>query len=98
VAGHEPSAVPSGTAGILSGVELPLFWSLVLVLAGLWNLLIWPRFFRRIAKDPRSRDTAGRPTRFLRVHTVLIGVSVLFAVLVGTVGVISLALAGDSAT
>jgi hypothetical protein len=86
------------SAGILGGVELSLFPSLVLVLAGLWNLLIWPRFFQRIAKDPRSRDAAGRPTRFLRVHAVLIGVSVLFALAVGAIGVVFLALAVDSAT
>ncbi|GAA2721643.1 SCO4848 family membrane protein [Cellulomonas aerilata] len=79
-------------------MELPLSWSLVLVLAGLWNLLIWPRFLGRILKDPRSRDAGGRPTRFLRVHAVLIGVSMLLALAVGTLGVIGLALAVDTAT
>ena len=79
-------------------MTLPVGWSILLIVAALWNLLIWPRFFQRIAKDPRSRDAGGRPTRFLRVHAVLIGVSVLLAIAVGAIGVIGLALAVDSAT
>jgi hypothetical protein len=72
-------------------VELPVAWSVVLVLTGLWNLLIWPRFWQRIAKDPRSRDTGGRPTRFLQVHAVLIGVSIALGVAVGVLGALTLA-------
>ena len=71
-------------------MELPLPWSVVLVLTGLWNLLIWPRFWQRIAKDPRSRDDAGRPTSFLRVHAVLIGVSITLGIAVGLLGVLTL--------
>jgi hypothetical protein len=76
---------------ILGRVELPVAWSVVLVVTGLWNLLIWPRFWQRIAKDPRSRDTAGRPTRFLTVHAVLIGVSIVLGVAVGVLGVLTVA-------
>ena len=72
-------------------MELPLAWSVVLVVTALWNLLIWPRFLRRIARDPRSRDAAGRATRFLTVHAVLIGVSVHLALAVGALGVLTLA-------
>jgi len=71
-------------------VELPLVWSLVLVLTALWNLLIWPRFWQRIAKDPRSRDASGRASRFLTVHSVLIGVSLVLALAVGVLGVLTL--------
>lgn len=71
-------------------MELPLALSLVLVVSALWNLLIWPRFLQRIRNDPRARDASGRPTAFLRVHVVLIGVSLLLAVLVGVVGVLTL--------
>ena len=79
-------------------MELPLGWSLVLVVTALWNLLIWPRFWQRIAQDPRSRDAAGRATRFRTVHAVLIGVSMLLALAVGVLGVITLARAVGSAT
>ena len=71
-------------------MELPVVVSLVLVVAALWNLLIWPRFWQRIAKDPRSRDAAGRPTRFRTVHAVLIGVSLALALAVGALGVLTL--------
>ncbi|BDZ43148.1 hypothetical protein GCM10025865_24470 [Paraoerskovia sediminicola] len=71
-------------------MELPLGWSLLLIVTGLWNVLIWPRFWQRIAKDPRSRDDAGRRTKFLTVHAVLIGVSLALGVAVGALGVITL--------
>ncbi|OLT53966.1 SCO4848 family membrane protein [Cellulosimicrobium sp. CUA-896] len=71
-------------------MELPLAWSVVLIVTALWNVLIWPRFWQRIAKDPRSRDAAGRATRFLVVHAVLIGVSLVLGVAVGVLGVLTL--------
>ena len=71
-------------------MELPVAWSVVLLVAAGWNLLIWPRFFQRIAKDPRSRDADGRATRFLTVHVVLIAVSLALALAVGVLGVLTL--------
>ena len=71
-------------------MTLPVVWSVVLVVTALWNLLIWPRFWQRVAKDPRARDDAGRPTRFFTVHAVLIGVSLVLAVAVGVLGVVTL--------
>ncbi|WP_298458555.1 SCO4848 family membrane protein [uncultured Cellulomonas sp.] len=71
-------------------MELPLAWSLVLVLTAGWNLLIWPRFWQRIARDPRSRDAAGRATTFRTVHAVLIAVSLALALAVGVLGVLTL--------
>ncbi|GAA1737997.1 hypothetical protein GCM10009809_36370 [Isoptericola hypogeus] len=71
-------------------MELPVFWSVVLIVAAVWNLVVWPQFWRRVTKDPRARDDAGRPTRFYTVHAVLVGVSVALAVLVGVVGVLAL--------
>lgn len=71
-------------------VELPLVWSLVLIVTALWNLLIWPRFLQRITRDSRARDSAGRATTFLRVHVVLIAVSLALALAVGVLGVLTL--------
>ena len=71
-------------------MQLPVVWSLVLLVAAAWNLVVWPRFWRRVTTDPRARDAAGRPTRFYTVHAVLVGVSVLLAALVGVVGVLGL--------
>jgi len=72
------------------GVELPVVWSVVLLVTAAWNLLIWPRFLQRIAKDPRARDADGRATRFLTVHVVLIAVSLVLALAVGVLGVLTL--------
>jgi hypothetical protein len=71
-------------------MELPVAWSVVLVVAGLWSLLVWPRFGARIVKDPRARDAGGRPTRFLTVHLVLISVSMLLGAAVALLGVLTL--------
>ena len=46
----------------------------------LFNILVWPTFYRRIAKDVRARDAAGKPTRFLIVHAVLIGIALALGV------------------
>ena len=53
---------------------------IVLLLANaVFNVVVWPTFLRRVAKDPRARDAAGKPTKFLIVHAVLIGVALLLA-------------------
>lgn len=44
-----------------------------------FNVLVWPTFYRRVAKDPRARDENGRATRFLTVHIVLIAVALVLA-------------------
>lgn len=52
-----------------------------LLLAGAaFNILTWPTFLRRVARDPRARDAAGRPTRFLTVHVVLFAIAMVLAV------------------
>jgi len=71
-------------------VNLPVAWSVVLILTGLWNLLVWPRFWQRIAADPRSRDADGRATRFRTVHAVLVVVSLALGTAVGVLGVLTL--------
>ncbi|GAA1959197.1 SCO4848 family membrane protein [Microbacterium deminutum] len=43
----------------------------------LFNFLVWPTFYRRVANDPRARDADGNPTRFLTVHRALIGVALV---------------------
>jgi MFS superfamily sulfate permease-like transporter len=71
-------------------VDIPVAWSVVLIVTAAWNLLIWPRFWQRIAADPRSRDADGRATKFLTVHSVLITVSLALALAVGVLGVLTL--------
>lgn len=56
----------------------PLLATLLLVNAA-FNAIVWPTFYRRVAHDPRAKDAAGKPTRFLVVHTVLIAVALTIA-------------------
>lgn len=71
-------------------MDLPVAWSLVLLVTAVWNLIVWPPFLRRVRRDARSRDDAGRATTFLRVHAVLIGVSLALAIAVGVLGILTI--------
>lgn len=71
-------------------MELPAGWSILLIVTALWNLIIWPQFFKRVARDERARDTDGKPTRFYTVHVVLVGVSLALGLAVGVVGILAL--------
>ena len=64
--------------------------AILLILNGVFNIVVWPTFFRRVLRDPRARDAAGKPTRFLVVHAVIIAVALLLAlasIVVGLIGV-----------
>lgn len=58
---------------------MPTTLAVLLIVNAVWNFVVWPQFFTRVNRDPRSRDEAGRPTRFLIVHAVLIGISLVLA-------------------
>ncbi len=45
-----------------------------------FNVVVWPRFYLRVAKDPRARNAEGTPTPFLIVHTVLIALALVLAI------------------
>ena len=59
---------------------MTVFAAIVLLLNALFNVIAWPRFYKRVEADPRARDAAGKPTRFLTVHAVLLGIALLLAV------------------
>ena len=59
--------------------------AVLLVLAGLWPLLVWPNFVRVIATDERAFD--GGPTAYLVVHVTLAAVSMAFGVVLVVLGV-----------
>jgi uncharacterized membrane protein len=71
-------------------VELPVFAALVLVIAGLWSLVVWPQFLRRVMKDPRARDAAGKATKFLTVHVVLVSISMVLGAATAIIGIMGL--------
>lgn len=59
--------------------------AVLLVLAGLWPLLIWPNFVRVVATDERAFD--GGPTAYLLVHVGLAVVSMSLGVALLVLGV-----------
>ncbi|MHA7300644.1 SCO4848 family membrane protein [Pseudarthrobacter sp. MDT1-22] len=71
-------------------MQLPLFAGLVLIIAGLWSLVVWPQFLRRVMKDPRARDAAGKATKFLTVHVVLVSISMVLGAATAVIGVMGL--------
>ncbi|GAB3274110.1 hypothetical protein GCM10027449_12080 [Sinomonas notoginsengisoli] len=68
-------------------MQLPVALSWLLIVAGVWNLVVWPQFFRRILKDPRAKDEQGRATRFFTVHLALVAISMTLGIAVAVVGV-----------
>lgn len=60
--------------------------SVLLLVNGLYNFVVWPRFLKRIVNDPRAKDASGRATTFLRVHVVLITIALV-------IGLVSIVLA-----
>jgi hypothetical protein len=53
--------------------------SVLLVLNGVFNIAVWPTFFRRVARDPRARDAAGKTTAFFRVHLAIVSIALVLA-------------------
>lgn len=68
-------------------MALPPALSVVLILSGLWTLIVWPPFLRRVLKDPRSRDESGAATRFLKVHFMLITTSMILGAATLVIGI-----------
>lgn len=71
-------------------MQLPVFAALVLIVAGVWSLVVWPQFLRRVMKDPRARDAAGKATKFLTVHVVLVGISMVLGLATAVIGILGL--------
>jgi hypothetical protein len=63
---------------------------LILIVAGVWSLVVWPQFLRRVMKDPRARDAAGKATKFLTVHLVLVSISMVLGAATAIIGVLGL--------
>ncbi|MCS5718660.1 hypothetical protein N1027_10995 [Herbiconiux sp. CPCC 205763] len=64
--------------------------AILLFVNAAWNAIVWPQFFKRVNRDERARDDAGKPTTFLIVHAVLIGISLLIAAISAVVAIVAL--------
>ncbi|BCW35325.1 hypothetical protein StoSoilA2_13810 [Arthrobacter sp. StoSoilA2] len=71
-------------------MQLPAILGWVLIVAGVWSLVVWPQFLKRVMKDPRARDAAGKATRFLTVHVVLVSISMVLGLATAAIGVAGL--------
>ncbi len=71
-------------------MQLPVFAAILLIIAGVWSLVVWPQFLRRVMKDPRARDAAGKATKFLNVHLVLVTISMVLGAATAVIGVMGL--------
>jgi len=69
---------------------MELFAAVVLFISAAFNLVAWPRFFKRVSSDGRARDASGRPTTFYRVHAVLLVVALVIAAASVVAGVLLL--------
>lgn len=66
------------------------FAAWLLIAAGIFNIVIWPRFFKAIVDDDRAWSKAVRwqePTSFFWVHLVLIGTAMTFGIIVLVIGI-----------
>jgi hypothetical protein len=68
-------------------VQIPALLAVVLIISGVWSLAVWPQFLRRVMKDPRARDAAGKATKFLTVHVVLVTISMVLGAATAAIGI-----------
>lgn len=64
--------------------------SVLLFINAAFNVVVWPRFYKRVANDPRARDADGKATAFLKVHAVLIAVALVLALVSVIAGIAAL--------
>lgn len=69
---------------------MTVFAAIVLFVAAVFNVVTWPRFFQRVAKDSRARDAVGKPTTFYTVHLVLLLIAFAIALAAVVAGVLLL--------
>ena len=67
-----------------------LFAVIMLFANAIFNAIAWPRFYPRIAADPRARDADGRRTAFYTVHVVLIVIALVLAAASAVTGIVIL--------
>jgi hypothetical protein len=64
--------------------------AVLLIVNGVFNVVVWPTFLRRVMRDPRARTAEGRPTAFLTVHLVIVTVALTLAAASVLAGIVAL--------
>ena len=68
-------------------MSLPTPLAIVLIIAGLWSILVWPSFLKDVLKSPKARDESGAPTRYMTVNLMKISSSMVFGLATIVIGV-----------
>lgn len=68
-------------------MSMPTPLALILILNGIWTIIVWPAFLRRVLKDPRARNENGQPTRFMTVHLMLVTTSIILGLATAVIGI-----------
>lgn len=68
---------------------MTLALAILLLVNAAFAVVVWPTFYRRVAGDSRARDAAGKATRFLTVHRVIVGIAYLIAAASAVVAIVS---------
>ena len=66
------------------------FLAVLLLVNAVFNAVVWPRFLKRIADDPRARDASGKRTPFYTVHLVLISAALVIAAVSAVAAIVAL--------
>lgn len=66
---------------------MSVFAAVLLLLNAVYNFVVWPQFWKRVTKDERAFDAAGKRTKFFTVHAVLIGIALVIALLSAVAGI-----------
>jgi len=64
--------------------------AILLFLNAAFNLVVWPQFYKRVARDPRAKDADGKATTFLKVHAILIAIALVLALVSVIAGIAAL--------
>ncbi|MBC7519453.1 MAG: hypothetical protein H7248_11355 [Microbacteriaceae bacterium] len=64
--------------------------AILLLANALFNVVVWPRFYRQIARDPRARTAEGKSSTYLIVHSVLVAIALNLAVASAITGIVAL--------
>ena len=69
-----------------NGIVLPTALAVILIIAGLWSLIVWPPYLIEAYKSPKARDEKGAPTRYLTVNLMKVTTSMVFGLVTIIVG------------
>ncbi|MBO0896471.1 hypothetical protein J0915_07910 [Arthrobacter sp. zg-ZUI10] len=67
-------------------MTLPTALAVILIIAGLWSLIVWPPYLIEAYKSPKARDEKGAPTRYLTVNLMKVTTSMVFGLVTIIVG------------